>query len=61
MSIQSDIYISRKEAENRLVATMLGDYAEMLELAVANMDDFELGGRLSSDLYFVNIEEEDDR
>ena len=56
MSICSDIYITREEAEKRVKATLLYQQERLIELAVKSMDDSDLARELHSDTYYVNIE-----
>lgn len=58
MSISSDVYITRKEAKKRVLASMLYEQKRLIDKAVNAMEDFELSSYLNrdSDLYYYNIE-----
>lgn len=56
MSISSDIYITRKEAEDEVKAELMSQYEALVDLAVKSMEDWELTSKLNTDLYFYNIE-----
>lgn len=56
MSICSDIYITREEAEKRVKSALLGQQERLIDLAIKSMDDSDLASELHSDMYYVNIE-----
>lgn len=61
MSITSDVYITKEEAKKRVKAILLSQQEYLIDIAVRNMDNFELSGYLNGgdDLYYYNIESED--
>ena len=59
MSISSDIFISRKEAGERVIDKLLYEQKQLVEKAVKGMEDWELTDHLHTDLYFYNIEDDD--
>lgn len=58
MSICSDIFISRKEARERVRRILIHEQEKLIEHAVDGMEDFELTSYLNreSEMYFYNIE-----
>lgn len=61
MSICSDVYITREEAEKRVKAKLLYDYELIILQAISAMDEYELTNHLNNDgdLYYYNIEGHD--
>lgn len=58
MSICSDVFITREEAEKMVKSQLIYEQTELIKSAVKGMTIWELSGILNrdSDLYYYNIE-----
>lgn len=59
MSIQSDIYITRKNAKKQVKGKLLREQEYLVDLAVEAMSNSDLGSMLTDEHYFINVEDED--
>ena len=55
MSMSSDVFITREQAENGVRAKLLAEYECMLDIALKAMDDSALCSYLHTDYTFYNI------
>ena len=62
MSICSDVFVTREEAEKMVEAQLIYEQTELIKNAVKGMDVWALSTVLNrdSDLYYYNIEIEDE-
>ena len=62
MSICSDVFITREEAEKMVEAQLIYEQTELIKNAIKGMDVWALSSVLNrdSDLYYYNIEREDE-
>lgn len=58
MSICSDVFITREEAEKMVKSQLIYEQTELIKSAIKGMTIWELSGILNrdSDLYYYNIE-----
>ena len=58
MSICSDVFITREEAEKMVESQLIYEQTELIKSAIKGMTKWELSGILNrdSDLYYYNIE-----
>lgn len=58
MSICSDVFITREEAEKMVKSQLIYEQTELINSAIKGMTIWELSGILNrdSDLYYYNIE-----
>lgn len=58
MGISSDIFITKKEAQEKVKALLLEKQTQLIEAAIKGMSDSELTSLLNeqSDLYYYSIE-----
>ena len=62
MSICSDVFITREEAEKMVYSQLMYEQERLIQQAIKGMNSWELSGILNrdSDLYYYSIENEFD-